>query len=56
VVQRQVNLLKPAHPITSETALLGYRRLRDASDAILELPTLHPEAHLITKTIPAPGA
>jgi hypothetical protein len=54
VVQRTVDLLRPGHPVQSESDLVSYRRLPSgpASEALLRLSTEHPGAHVQTRTAP----
>lgn len=44
VVQRQINLLRPGHPVFAESELVAYRRLPSdpQSQALLELSAQHP--------------
>jgi hypothetical protein len=54
IVQRTVDLLRPGHPVQSESDLVSYRRLPSgpASEALLRLSTEHPGAHVQTRTAP----
>lgn len=50
VIERQINLIVPGHPVQAETQLLSYRRLpaTTATEALLKLSTQHPNAQLVT--------
>jgi len=57
VIERQIDLQLPGHPIQKESSLVGYRHLPNsaASEALLDLAALHPSARVITTTPPGPN-
>jgi hypothetical protein len=54
VIQREIRLRVPGHPVTMETQLVSYRRLPAdaASEALLQLSPQHPGVPVITTTAP----
>jgi hypothetical protein len=58
VIERQINLLAPGHPVQVESELLTYRRLPAgaASEALLSLSKQHPGARVLTSAPARPGS
>lgn len=56
VLQRELNLALPGHPVTVESQLISYRRLPHdaASEALLQVSAQHPGVRVITTRSPFP--
>jgi hypothetical protein len=57
VVQREVNLISPGHPMTGERDLLSYRHLPagPSSELLFELTAQHPHARVLTRAVARPA-